>query len=106
MQSELLVTHPNPATLCKEISNKNLVASFPNVDTALRMFLCMPIANCSGERSFSVLKRVKNYLRATIDQQRMDSLSVLSIECELMKSLDHDDVIASFADCKARRKIL
>lgn len=30
---------------------------------ALRMFLCTVVTNCSVERSFSALKRIKNYLR-------------------------------------------
>jgi len=38
------------------IVSKQLTSACPNVDTALRMFICLPIANCSGERFFSALK--------------------------------------------------
>jgi hypothetical protein len=65
LQSERLLSTPNPITLCMELSANQLKSTFPNVDTALRMFLCKPIANCSGERSFSVMKRVENCLRST-----------------------------------------
>lgn len=34
---------------------------FPNVEIALRIFLSMMVTNCSGERSFSKLKRIKKY---------------------------------------------
>jgi len=85
-----------------------LTSTFPNLDTTLRMFLCMSIANCSGERFFSAFKRVKNYLRSTIGQQRMDSLSLLTIECDLANIIEYiglyDDVIDTFAECKARKK--
>jgi len=50
-----LVSNLNPIILCMELSSKQLTSTFPNVDTALRMVLCMPIENCSGERSFSTL---------------------------------------------------
>ena len=33
--------------------------AFSNVDICLRIYLTLPIANCSGERSFSLLKPVK-----------------------------------------------
>jgi len=32
---------------------------FPNVETILRLFLCLMVTNCSSERSFSKLKRIK-----------------------------------------------
>jgi hypothetical protein len=35
--------------------------SFPIVQIALKLFIFIPCSNSSGERSFSVLKRVKNY---------------------------------------------
>ena len=36
---------------------------FPNIINTLRMYLCLIISNCTGERSFSTLKRIKSYLR-------------------------------------------
>jgi hypothetical protein len=35
--------------------------SFPIVEIALKLFIFIPYLNASGERSFSFLKRVKNY---------------------------------------------
>jgi hypothetical protein len=35
--------------------------SFPIVEIALKLFIFISCSNDSGERSFSVLKRVKNY---------------------------------------------
>jgi hypothetical protein len=34
---------------------------FPIVETALNFIIFIPCSNASGERSFSVLKRIKNY---------------------------------------------
>jgi hypothetical protein len=35
--------------------------SFPTVEIVLKLFIFIPCSNASGERSFSVLKRAKNY---------------------------------------------
>ena len=40
--------------------------SFSNVEILMRIYLSLFITNCSGERSFSRLKRIKNELRATM----------------------------------------
>lgn len=96
----------NALTLSSELASKKLISTFPNVDTALRMFLCTPVANCSGERSFSALKRVKNYLRATICQERLDGLSLLNIEHDLVNRIDYNDIIDDFAGLKARKRQL
>ena len=57
---------------CKEIQmsrfiNENkFMHAFPNVSIVFRLYLCLMIFDCSGERSFSVLKRVKNQLRSSM----------------------------------------
>ena len=53
---------------------------FANVLFALKLYLCMFVTNCKGERSFSKLKLILNYLRNSMGQKRLASLVVLSIE--------------------------
>ena len=76
--------------------------AFPNVSVAFRLYLCLMISNCSGERWFSVLKRVKNQLRSSMGQKRLNSLAPLCIENELLEKIDADDIIKSFALSKSR----
>ena len=59
--------------------------------------------NCEGERSFSVLKRIKDYQRSTIGQSHLSAMSLLAIESEMMRSLSVDDIISSFAIKKIRK---
>lgn len=47
----------------KTIITSSLETSFPNIEIILRIICTLPSSNSSGERSFSMLKRVKNYLR-------------------------------------------
>ena len=57
----------------------------------------MMINNCSGERSFSKLNLIIEELRSTISQKRLNSLSLMSIDHELLSSLEYENVIE---DCK------
>jgi len=77
---------------------------FPNLDIALRMALCTPATNCSGERSFSCLKNVKNYHRSTLSQEKLNSLALLCIESPLVQSMTYDDIIDDFASVKSHKK--
>lgn len=54
-------------------------AVYPNVTIALRIFLCTLASNCSAERPFSCLRRIKNYLRSTLCQESLNSLAILAI---------------------------
>ncbi|KAF2902978.1 hypothetical protein ILUMI_03205 [Ignelater luminosus] len=77
--------------------------TFPNVENALRIFLSMTVTNCSGATLFSKLKRIKNELRSTMLQERLASLSLMSIECDVLKDIDFEEVINDFACLKSRR---
>ena len=79
------------------------IQSFPNVHIALRIYLCMMTSNCSGERSFSKLKKIKSDLRSTMGQQRLSMLSLMSIENDIVSSLNYTELIDEFAIKKARK---
>lgn len=90
----------------KLITENTLENCFPNVEILLRIYLTMMVTNCSGERSFSVLKRVKSYLRSSMSQERLSGLSLLAIEWKILQELDVQDVIEDFAKMKSRRVVL
>ena len=58
----------------------------------------MPVTIASAERSFSKLKLLKNYLR-------LNGLTMLCIEKEMLDNVDLDTVITDFASKTARRSI-
>jgi len=86
------------------VSNSALSASFPEVCTALMMFLTIPVTVPSAERSFSKLKLIKSYLRSTMSQERLKAMAILSIEQHRARKLDFNTVIDTFAEQKARKK--
>ncbi|XP_050064590.1 zinc finger MYM-type protein 1-like [Aphis gossypii] len=92
--------------LCKIMKDDNLLDIYQYVNIALRMFMCVPASNTSAERSFSTLKRIKSYLRSSMNDDRLNSLAILNIESQLTTELNYDEIIEDFARSKARRKIL
>ena len=97
----------DPLKILLFLFSRNRDAHFPNFFTALRILLTVPVTVASGERSFSKLKLIKNYLRSTMLQDRLCNLSILSIENEVAKSIDYSEVIDDFASLKLKaRKML
>ena len=88
----------------KLLSDNDCADTFPNVHIALRIYLCMMVSNCSGERSFSRLKRIKSELRNISGQRRVSALSLMSIEHEIMDSLNYQELINDFAVRKSRKR--
>ena len=88
------------------IKDNDLECTFPNVEIVLRIYLSLMVTNCTGERSFSKLRRVKNEQRTSMRQDRLNNLSVLSIEHELLREIDASAIIDKFSASKARRVIV
>lgn len=77
---------------------------FPNVWTALRIFITIPVTVAKGERSFSKLKLIKTYLRSVLADEKLSDLAILSIENEIANNLSYDHLIKKFASIKARKE--
>ena len=63
------------------------------------------VTNCSGERSFSQLKRIKNEPRTTMSQNKLSALSIMCMESDKLRSISFDDIINDFSYEKSRRKM-
>lgn len=85
------------------IISNNVSSTFNNTEICLRMYNSIAVTNCTGERSFSVLARVKNYLRSTQADDRLTNLSILNIEKDMLEQIDDNDIISKFANSKSRK---
>lgn len=85
------------------IAKMKLNDALPNAVTAYQILLTLPITVATGERSFSKLKIIKNYLRSSMHEERLNGLAIISIEKDLANSLNYNDIIDKFAAAKARR---
>lgn len=90
-----------PLDILNYLYTNNLIPVFPNLSTALRIYLTLPVTVAYSERSFSKLKIIKNYLRSTLSQSRLTNLSIISIEHEV--KIETSDIIKDFANAKARK---
>lgn len=52
---------------------------YPNIYNLLKILATLPVSTCEVERSFSSLKRIKNYLRNTMENERLNGLALMSI---------------------------
>lgn len=82
-----------------------LRTAFPLLVKLIQIALTIAVSTAHCERSFSVLKRIKSYLRSTMTQKRLVNLALLSIEKELSQNLSLDDVVHRFATEDKNRKI-
>lgn len=77
---------------------------YPNISIAYRILFTMPVTVASAERSFSKLKLLKNHLRSTMSQERLNGLATLCIEKKLLDEIDINTIINDFASRNVRRK--
>ena len=63
------------------------------------------ISNATGERSFSKLKLIKTYLRNSLAQDKLSNLALLSIEKNVLKSLNTTEITNMFVNMKTRKKL-
>ena len=71
----------------------HLVDAYPILYSVYGKILAIPFTSCTPERTFSVLKRVKNRLRSTISQDRLESLIMMSVERKILEELNVDCII-------------
>jgi len=75
---------------------------YPNVSIAYRILLTIPVTVASAERSFSKLKLLRNCLRSTMLQERLNGLAMCSIEQDILDDINLDTVLEDFASRNAR----
>lgn len=86
------------------IIKENLICVLPNLEILLRIYLSLVCTNVSDERAFSKLKLIKNYLRSTMGEEKLNAFAFLSIEHEILDSLNFDEIIDKFNHAKSRKE--
>ena len=76
---------------------------YPALAKAYQLALTIPISVASNGRSFSKLRLVKNYLRSTMKEDRLDSLMILASSPDILDNVDIDKIADSWSNLKARR---
>ena len=74
---------------------------FDNLTAALKLLATIPITSCECERTFSALRRLKNYSRSTMTEDRLNGLALLHIHLGI--KIDRSHVIDKFVSKGPRR---
>eukprot|EP00102_Acyrthosiphon_pisum_P013340 XP_008182878.1 PREDICTED: uncharacterized protein LOC103309376 [Acyrthosiphon pisum] len=85
--------------------NNNMEDTFKEVFKLLKLLVVIPMTSSEAERSFSTLKRIKTCLRSTMCEERLNALTMLSIESSFINEDDsfNQKVIDEFVEIKERR---
>ena len=88
-------------TSCKGLlaamtSNNTLANLLPDLATLLKIYLTLPSTCCEAEISFSVLRRLKNYMRTTMSQNRLNHLCILSVYKNIVDTLGQSQLVDEF----------
>ena len=67
----------------------------------VKLILVMPATDAISERSFSALRRMKTWLRSTMQQSRLNWCMILHIHKDLTDALDLDKVANEFVSRNA-----
>ena len=74
---------------------------FPNLRIAIQIMLIIAVSIDGCDGSFSKLKLILSYLRASMGQERLCDLALLSVEREQTGKTDFENIIDKFASMKA-----
>jgi hypothetical protein len=67
---------------------------FENIKVALKILATLPITSCECERSFSTMRRLKNYMRTTMGENRLNGLALMNVHSDIVP--DPEKVINKF----------
>ncbi|XP_060855876.1 52 kDa repressor of the inhibitor of the protein kinase-like [Metopolophium dirhodum] len=89
---------PENALQAMTFCNKEM---YPSVFKLLQILATIPVSTASNERSFSNLKRIKTYLRNSMNEARLNGLAMMSIHRD-EQCLTVDAVLAELGKTKRR----
>ncbi|KAL9971117.1 hypothetical protein ACROYT_G023604 [Oculina patagonica] len=72
---------------------------FPNISILLKIACTIPVTSCECERSASTLRRLNNYMRASMGKERLSNLALLHIHYDTPVELDTKGVDPRVGSC-------
>ncbi|CAF4698541.1 unnamed protein product [Rotaria sp. Silwood1] len=98
--------HDLPCTIGQVLKSTYTQRDFyPNIYRLLTIFATLPVSIATPERSFSVLKLVKTYLRNSMGDERLSALAFLHIHKSTTLTTDPQDIVAEFVKRNRRIKL-
>jgi len=79
---------------------------FLNLYKLLQVALTISVSSASYKRSFSIMRRIKTWLRNSMSNDRFENLSLLHIERDLANIISFEDVLNIFAQKNRRLNLI
>lgn len=76
-----------------------------NSNLKLQLAITIPVSSSTRERSFSIMRRVKTWLRITMTEDCFSFLALLNIERDLSKKINSEVIVNTFEE-QDRRIVL
>ena len=76
---------------------------FPSIFKVFKLLFTAPVSVAKDERTFSKMKIIKNFLRSTMSDERLEDLIVLAAEKDLTDKVDLDEALKVWASKKNRK---
>jgi hypothetical protein len=79
------------------------VSHYPVLYRLIVLVLTLPVSTATGERAFSKMNLIKDFLRSSMGQDFLRALMMLGIEKSMAKQVSEDDVIERYLAMRSRR---
>ena len=83
--------------------SKSQKTMYQDIITLIKLIMLAPASNANSERVFSSLRRIKTYLRSTMNQERLENLMVLTVHKEILDNLEIVQAAETFTKASVRR---
>ena len=75
-----------------------LTDAYPVLGLAYKYLLTLSLTQVACERTFSILKFIKNRLRSTLSSDKLEAFMLMATEKDILMALDSDSVIDRLAE--------
>ena len=80
-------TSCHPDNILSTLKSINF-SSFSNIKICLRILGTLPVTTCTCERSFSSMRRLKNYTHSTIVSERLNGIALMHVPQEIIRDIE------------------
>jgi hypothetical protein len=95
----------NISTICEIFNSCDIGKQmFKEFHTLIRLYLTIPVTTASAERAFSALNRLKNALRSSMSQQRLNHCLLAHIYKEKLDQIDPNEIMSIFISSNEKRQ--
>ena len=82
------------------------LSAFPTLTCIYKVLATLPVTSCSAERAMSRLTIMKNRLRSTTTDERLDSRMIIASETDVLDTIATDVIIDKFSSDVLKKLLL